>query len=186
MVQQKALIESILRADALRWKLLRYAAVLGLPDCWIAAGFVRNAVWDYLHQRPPAPPSGDVDVIWFDPALTDPVHDRAAERTLQALEPGTRWSVKNQARMHLRNGDCPYRSASDAMCYWPETATAIAVRLTAKQRLEIAAPLGLQDLLTLTLRPGPHFAGAKRPQFDERVRAKEWLHHWPRLALSHH
>lgn len=31
--------------------------------------------------------------------------------------------VKNQARMHLRNGDRPYQSATDAMRYWPETAT---------------------------------------------------------------
>ncbi|WRQ77412.1 nucleotidyltransferase family protein [Pseudomonas saxonica] len=28
---------------------------LNLPDCWIGAGFLRNAVWDYLHGRSPSP-----------------------------------------------------------------------------------------------------------------------------------
>ena len=31
---------------------LERVAQLGLPDCWIAAGFVRNAVWDVLHGWP--------------------------------------------------------------------------------------------------------------------------------------
>ena len=39
---------------------------LNLPDCWIAAGFVRSAVWDHLHQHPSSPLPEDIDVIWFD------------------------------------------------------------------------------------------------------------------------
>ena len=55
-----------------------------------------------------------------------PSRDRAIEAELRALAPGIDWSVKNQARMHLRNGDPPYSGATDAMRHWPETATAIA------------------------------------------------------------
>lgn len=31
---------------------------LNLPDCWIAAGFVRSLVWGHLHQRKPSALTG--------------------------------------------------------------------------------------------------------------------------------
>lgn len=108
-------VKAIMRADPLRWHVLDVVRALRLPDSWIGAGFIRNAVWDHLHQRPPSPPSGDVDVIWHDPRRTDPTEDRALETALRLAEPFFTWSVKNQARMHTRNGDAPYASATDAM-----------------------------------------------------------------------
>ena len=45
---QAARLRALLLADARRPALLRAVAALALPDCWIAAGFVRNAVWDHL------------------------------------------------------------------------------------------------------------------------------------------
>jgi hypothetical protein len=48
---------------------------------------------------------------------------------LRARDDALGWSVKNQARMHERNADRPYRSASDAMMHSPETATAVGARL---------------------------------------------------------
>lgn len=121
-------VDAILRADPLRWWLLELVSHLDLPDCWIAAGFIRNAVWDALHGRSPQPPLSDVDVIWFDPDRIEESHDRKIEKVLRAAAPSIDWSVKNQARMHSRNSDSPYRSATDAMRYWPETATAVAAR----------------------------------------------------------
>lgn len=175
------LISSILRADALRWHLLGVVAALGLPDCWIGAGFVRNAVWDHLHRRSGSPLCGDVDVIWFDPQRLDPTQDREHEARLRALEPSTAWSVKNQARMHVRNGDAPYLSASDAMRYWPETATAVAARRLGSDICEISAPFGVDDLLNLLLRPTPRFAVEKRSIYEDRISMKGWLTLWPRL-----
>ena len=35
---------------------LARVAQLGLPDCWIGAGFVRNAVWTFCTAGPPTPP----------------------------------------------------------------------------------------------------------------------------------
>lgn len=174
-------IAALLRADALRWHLLGLVAELALPDAWIAAGFVRNAVWDALHDREPGIPDGDVDVIWFDPSRTDPALDRAIEAALRAKDPAIMWSVKNQARMHLRNGDRPYASAKDAMCHWPETATAIAVRRTGENTCEVAAPFGLDDLFGLVVRPGPRFADERRIIFESRIGEKRWFERWPRL-----
>lgn len=174
-------IDAILRADPVRWRLLDAIRSLSLSDGWAGAGFVRDAVWDHLHGRAPSIPRGDVDVIWFDPDRCDPGWDDAYERILHRREPSIRWSVKNQARMHGRNGDAPYASAADAMRFWPETATAVAVRRVGADGFELAAPWGTADLLDLILRPTPRFKGAKRPLYEERVRTKNWLLCWPLL-----
>lgn len=174
-------IRSVIQADPFRWHILGVVRALHLRDCWVGAGFVRNAVWDHLHQRPHAPPDGDVDVIWHDPRRTDPAEDRKHEAALRAAEPSVLWSVKNQARMHTRNGDAPYASATEAMRCWPETATAIAVRRNHEEGCEVAAPFGLDDLLSLTLRPTPHFARERHHAYVERLRTKQWTAAWPLL-----
>ena len=163
-------IAAILRADSVRWHILGIVADLDLPDCWIAAGFVRNAVWDMLHGRPKQQLMGDVDVIWFDSACLTTEPDREIEATLRKAEPSVTWSVKNQARMHLRNNDAPYQSSSHAMQHWPETATSVAARRAAGDQCEVAAPLGLSDLLSLVLMPTPHFAAERRSIFDARCK----------------
>jgi len=99
---------------------LRAVAALDLPDAWIAAGFIRAAIWDHLHARPYARPHGDVDVIYFDPVHIDPNADAAIEDALRAAAPSYDWSVKNQTLMHARNGDAPYGDSANAMTHWPE------------------------------------------------------------------
>jgi len=54
-------VQAIISNDPLRWRLLHRVHDLGLPDCWVAAGFVRNAVWDHLHGRDISPLITDVD-----------------------------------------------------------------------------------------------------------------------------
>lgn len=156
---------------------------LGLPDCWVAAGFVRSRVWDHVHHYADSALPPDIDVIWFDPACCAPEHDADLEKTLRARDPGLAWSVKNQARMHRRNGDGPYQSATDAMRCWPETATAVGVRLDTHGHLEIAAPYGLDDLFGLVVRPTPRFQDLKASSYLERLHAKQWQVRWPRLTL---
>ncbi len=174
---------AIIRADSLRWHLLGIVCDLNLRDCWIAAGFVRNAAWDTLHKRRASELSGDVDVVWFDPEHTGEEHDRAIEEILRSRAPTVAWSVKNQARMHSRNADEPYQSTTDAMRYWPETATAVGIRRTGMEDAEIACPFGLDDLWGLIVRPAGKFANEKRPVFDQRVQSKGWLSKWPSLSL---
>jgi hypothetical protein len=172
----------ILAADPQRMAALSALRSLDLPDGWIGAGFVRDAVWDALHGRPSAV-HGDVDVIWFDAARRASADDRVLEARLASAEPSFAWSVKNQARMHDRNGDPPYRSCADAMRHWPETATTVAVRLDMRGVIECLAPFGLADLFGLIVRPTSRFAEDKRPIFDARIESKRWLSRYPRLKL---
>src|SRR3954447_138148 len=125
-MRASTILATLLAVDPIRWHALGLVMSLRLPDGWIGAGFVRNAVWDYLHGREASPPRGDIDVVWFDPGQADPSIDQSLEDRLHALEPTLAWSVKNQARMHTRNSDPPYSSTADAIGHWPETATAVA------------------------------------------------------------
>ncbi|MDP6708114.1 MAG: nucleotidyltransferase family protein [Alphaproteobacteria bacterium] len=172
----------LIRADGWRLSVLARVHDLGLPDCWVGAGFVRNLVWDRLQGHARATPPADIDVLYFDAADPRPEAEQAIERALRRAAPELPWEVRNQARMHLRNGDPAYRDTTDALRHWLETATAVAVRLDAEDRLHLAAPHGLDDLLALRLRPTP--AGRRRPeQYRGRVAAKDWQGLWPKLEL---
>jgi len=165
--------------------LLSHVESLDLPDGWIGAGFVRNAVWDVLHGRTvDGSRLNDVDVVFLDPADASEERDAALESRLRALAPGPSWQVKNQARMHRRNGDAPYGSTFDAIACWPETATAVAAR-TVRGRVEVIAPYGVEDLIGMIVRPTPAFAD-KMHIYRERITAKQWTACWPKLTILAH
>ncbi|RVU39488.1 nucleotidyltransferase family protein [Hwanghaeella grinnelliae] len=150
-------------------------------DAWIGAGFVRNAAWDDLHGRSPEAPE-DVDILIHDPTDTGD-REAALERDLATRLPAVPWSVRNQARMHLKHGDAPYSGLAEAMRRWPETATAVAVRMDGAQGLWILAPFGLGDLMRGVLRPGEDSARCRKA-FQERVTRKGWLDRWPGLSVE--
>jgi uncharacterized protein len=175
-------IAAFLQAQGPIMAALAAVSRLHAPDCWIGAGLIRNAVWDHLHGRLVAPhPDSDVDVIYFDPQQVDTAAEDTAEASLRAALPALPWSVRNQARMHTRNGDAPYHSTADAVRRWPETATAVAARIDAG-RVEILAPHGIDDLVGLIVRPTPAFRD-KPEQVRNRLAAKNWLRRWPRLRV---
>ncbi|WP_394200444.1 nucleotidyltransferase family protein [Shewanella waksmanii] len=167
-----------LTTDPQRLSALKHVASLSLPQGMIAAGFVRNLVWDRLHSSQYQ--LNDVDVIYFDSNDTRRCTEQAYFARLVELEPNLPWSVKNQARMHLRNGDKPYQSAIDAMCYWPEKETAVAARWINNQ-IEVIAPFGIQRLFELHLTPNPARDNAL---FHERLTSKSWLSRYPKLQIK--
>jgi len=161
-------------------RLLVAVARHGPPGAWVAAGCLRNALWDAAHgRRGTAGAPADVDVVFHAPDRADAAIDAAFERHLRLALPGVDWSVTNQARMHRRNGHARYRGLADAIAHWPETATAVAARLQGG-RVVLLAPLGLGDLLRLVLRPGPAFR-ARPDVVRARLRAKNWSRRWPCL-----
>jgi uncharacterized protein len=160
--------------------LLRAVDTLAIDDCWLGAGVIRNAVWDYLHDYPVQLAAGsDVDVVYFDHLKVHSEID--LEHRLAKNCAAVPWSVRNQARMHERNGDPPYRDTEDAVRCWPETATAIAAGLR-NGRVQIIAPHGVDDLVHLIVRPTPAFK-TKPSVYERRLASKEWARHWPRLTF---
>ncbi len=170
-----------LEADSERKEALQVASRLRLEDWCLAAGFVRNLVWDRLHGYSEPTPLGDIDLIHFDPTDTTEGRDRFLELQLHGMLERP-WSVKNQARMHTRNGDDPYHSTADAMTYWVERETAVGARLTVGGELEIVAPFGLGSLFALNVTMNPK--KSKPEAFAARARAKGWKRNWPGLVIE--
>jgi len=127
---ENKLIE-IIENDDWMTNVLKVVRDLNLNDCWIGAGFVRNKIWDEKHEKDRTE-LNDIDVIYFDKLNTNKESDLQIENKLIDIDSNRNWSVKNQARMHLRNGHKQYSDCNEAISFWPETATSIAVRLNFK------------------------------------------------------
>jgi uncharacterized protein len=130
----------------------------------------------------------DVDLAFFDPTRLDRERDAEVERALVARQPGVPWDAKNQAAVHtwyprvFGGGPvAPLRSAADGVATWPETATAVAVRLLPDDRIQVVAPCGLDDLFGLVCRRNPRrvtLAHYRRRLRDKRIAAR-----WPRVRV---
>ena len=178
-----SVIEGIIAQDPVGMKQLRCVRALALPDWCIAAGFVRNRVWDHLHGIWPPRPAPDIDVLFFDAADISREREAGYEARLCEMYPGVSWEVRNQARMHLvRKNVAPHRDTAEAMTHWLETVTAVGVRLEADDTLTIVAPLGTDDLLGLVCRPTAS-GRARRDQYDARIAAKRWRELWPKVRF---
>lgn len=176
-----SLIARIIAQDPVGMEQLRAARTLALPDWCIAAGFVRNRVWDHLHGISPPRPPADIDVLYYDPADLSKETEQTFEARLESLLPAP-WQVRNQARMHLWKGLPQHTSTSDSMIYWLETVTAVGVRLETDDRITVIAPLGTDDLLGLRCRPTA-FGRERRSEYDERIVTKRWRELWPKVAF---
>ncbi len=75
-------------ADPWMMAVLGAARDLGLPDCWIGAGFVRGKIWDHLHGFVRATPLEDIDVLYFQPEDTSQAAERVIEARLRRALPG--------------------------------------------------------------------------------------------------
>ena len=176
-------LTNMIESDHLLVTILKTVELLQLNDCWVAAGVIRNKVWDTLHNM--QTDINDIDVIYFDETNISTLTEKALEARLQNLMPNQPWSVKNQARMHIKNNVPPYVSSFDGVAHFPETPTAIAVRMINNQ-LEIMAPYGLKDLFEGTVRPTPPYQkGSKlHPIYLERMQHKKWDTIWRKLLIE--
>lgn len=158
-----------------------------VPWAFVCAGVIRNLVWARLHGQQYRLHGSEIDIIFFDISDTE---NRLALHLQQILKrdlPHYEWDVVNQALVHcwyrLPDGRKirPYTSVSDAISCWPETATAIAIRLQADDLVEVIAPCGIHDLMHLKLRWNDRMV--PREVFFDRVKHKGFLQHWPKLQL---
>lgn len=173
----------LIHGDAWRMECLRVVESIGLPDWYIAAGFLRNSIWDVLHAKPARTPLNDVDVVYYDPDDHDPAAEAKIEAVLHARFPGVKWEVRNQARMHLRNGHAPYRDSEHAIGHRIETPTCVGVRIGPDGRLKVVAPYGIAENWSLRVIPNP-LIGYPAALFNARVQEKRWLEHWPKLRVE--
>lgn len=185
MIQSEQDILDLVENDSWMMSILKTAQTLQLPDWWICAGFVRTKIWDTLHQKSTKPSLPDIDVVYFDPLNPDENYEKLLESRLKEVAPTEPWSVKNQARMHLKNGEAPYSSTIDAVSRFPETATSIALTINENEELILAAPWGIHDLLSLHIKPTPPFKekDTLASIYERRVQEKDWTNKWPKVKV---
>jgi hypothetical protein len=161
----------------------------GIPDAWVGAGTIRDLVWGELYGDGFRPRDvRDVDVAFFDPGDLSRRNDDRATETLRAMWPDVPWEAKNQAAVHTWYSDKfggepveALRSIADAVGTWPETATAVAVRLEHDDRLSVCAPLGIDDLLGGIWRRNPRRVS---PDVSHERRARQRpAERWPGVQV---
>lgn len=177
----------LIESDEWMMDILRVAKSLNLPDWWVCAGFVRTKVWDTLHGYDFRTPLPDIDVIYFDKNDVSEEKEKHHEKRLLELCPVEPWSVKNQARMHVINNMPPYANSTEAMSKFPETATAIGIKLDQDNQLQLAAPCGIQDLINLVVKPTPLYKKTAEHAsiYENRLKQKKWQALWPNITISH-
>lgn len=179
-------IIQIIYKDDYMMEILQTARKLQLPDWWICAGFLRAKIWDVLHEVSVPTQLPDVDVIYFDKTNINEDVEKKWENDLRSRMPQVPWSVKNQARMHTINQVSPYLSSEDAISKFPETATALGVKLTSKGELLLTAPWGIDDAVNMAVRPTPYFNETKTRLeiYKERQRRKNWQATWSSVTIE--
>lgn len=185
MLRNEEDIIQIIAEDVAMMEVLRAAKSLDLPDWWVCAGFVRSKIWDTLHGFSASTALADVDVVYFDDQHVDEVVEKKLEKELRAILPDVPWSVKNEARMHVKNNLPPYLSSVDAISKFPETATALGVKLDEEDNLVLTAPWGINDVLHLEVRPTPLFIENKELAgiYEERIAKKNWQSIWKKVRV---
>ncbi len=180
-------IITLIKEDKWMMDILKAAKLLNLPDWWVCAGFVRSKIWDTLHNFSKRTPLQDIDVIYFDPVNTDESEEKKLEEKLRTLNPHIPWSVKNEARMHKKNNIPPYTSAVDAISKFPETATALGVKLDAEDNVILTAPCGIHDVVNLVVKPTPFFIETRERThiYEDRLTKKNWKSIWSDLKIHH-
>ena len=159
---------------------------LDLKDSWLAAGSVRNFIWNLLSDRPAFDRETDVDVIFFD---TDVSYEEtlAIENKLRENFPQYQWELKNQVYMHQHSPHtAPYTSSRDAMSKYPERCTAVGLRLNEDFALELFTPYGLEDILNFQVCPTPHFLENqdRMKLYQKRLSKKNWREKWKNLTFK--
>lgn len=158
-------------------------------DLWIGGGFIRTIIWDYLHGHKKNAEFLDIDVFYFQPSCIIKARDVEIEQFLHTQIQNTRWSVKNQARMHVHHkGENQYASLEDALLKFPDTASTIAVRLDNNNDIKFIAPYGFDDLFELKVKPTPAFINnpEKMQRYRQRIDEKLeiWKELWPKLKIE--
>ncbi len=172
---------ALLRADQYFIEALKLVQFF-MPEVYIAAGFVRNRIWDHLYDQSNVYSDLDIDVIYFDDINISADIDYQLEKKLtEALN--APWQVRNQARMHIFGGHKPFSSLEHALKHWAETATTVGVRLDSSENLQFIAPFGFTDLCNHILRVTPIMKRCDLKGFHNRIAKKNWCERWPSLTI---
>ena len=145
-----------------------------------------QTVWNHLLGKELTEGIDDYDLVYYDSKDISESSERREQERINELfgNSSIKIEVINEARVHLWFGKDfgkkikQFKSIEDAINQWPTTATAIGVNKI-RDKLNIYAPYGLNDLFGLVVRPNkPHVL---RWVYERKV--KKWSKNWPQLTI---
>lgn len=187
MTDLETRLADIVRADPGLMHVLTTVRGLGLNDWRVFSGAVYQSVWNAVTGRPVGYGRKDYDLGYFDADVSWDAEDVVIKRVAAAFDEPFRTDVevRNQARVHIwfpdRFGE-PYEALTgtdEALARFVAPAFAVGVRLEAGDTISIAAPFGLEDVFSMTLRPNPNRPVAKG--WDKAVASARAR--WPELTV---
>ncbi|HYO95045.1 MAG TPA: nucleotidyltransferase family protein [Polyangiaceae bacterium] len=99
MIPLENQLRHIISSSAWLSAVLETVRDVGPPQAYVAAGAIRDSVWNFLTGRTANVPSGDIDVVYFDANGTWSASS-CFETALAERLPGVRWEVTNQTHVH--------------------------------------------------------------------------------------
>jgi len=160
-----------------------------MPDWRVFSGAVYQTVWNHLTGRDLDHGIKDYDLGYFDGSdLSYEAEDVWIKLAAKTLKPPfcDMVEVRNQARVHIWFPDHfnepyePLTSTDEALTRFVAPTYAVGVRLEADDQISVAAPFGLDDLFSMTIRPNPLRGlslGFERTVMSARNR-------WPELKVA--
>lgn len=179
-------LKVILKEDSDIMNILIILESLNLNDSWLCAGTIRNFIWNYLVGIKGIDKTTDIDIVFFDKDVSYE-ETQLIEQTLKQKYPEYKWELKNQVYMHQHNPNTlPYKNSTDAISKFPETCTAIGIRLDKNKEIEIFSPYGIDDIIHFNVKPTSHFLkdDNRTRLYNHRVTHKNWKEKWENLNIT--
>lgn len=170
-----------------------FMSILSFIQCYhhlniyIGAGLIRNITWAHLHQVDISIESSDIDLVYFDSEDQNLVQYQSFTEQLQRNFPKLKWDITNQANVHQWYHNYfdtkieAFACLEEAIATWPETATAVAIKLNSNNDLDIIAPFGLTDLLQMIIRWNPTLVDYS--YYKKRIQQKQYSAQWPKVKI---
>lgn len=146
----------------------------------LTGGSLRNVIWNHQHYFTEEFELEDCDIIFYNSTNLSKAYEKSIKNKLKYLNPDIKWSVKNQARMHIKNGHKSYSGIYDALSAFPETCSAVAL----DKNWNIISPYGLGDLINLIVKPTPFCIENEIEVYYRRIKQKNWIGKWTDLKVE--
>lgn len=184
--KQVNFVKKVLKKNNLFIKLLNLLKDFELPNWYVGGGSIGQIVWNYYHSFNLNYGINDFDVVYFDPDTSYEAEDVFIQKGKKIFNDfQIRVEIRNQARVHLwfpeKTGIQmkPFSCVEEAISTFPTTSSTIGVTLNPKEKLQIFAPRGLYDILTITMRANK--VRVSKKAFAKK--AKDWSKKWPKLKV---
>ncbi len=164
---------------------------LGIPDAWLAGGCLFQTVWNVLRGDAASRGIKDYDVSYFDATDRSAAAEQRINRKAASLfaDLGCEIELRNQARVHLwyedEFGVAGYpelHCSTDGVDRFLAVCCMVAVRPTGDSGVDLYAPLGVDDVFNVVMRPNPLFPMLPGDRYD--LKATRWRVLWPELRVE--